>query len=260
MLLELVQAALLGLLQGLTEFLPISSSGHLVLVQQTLPGWTAPGVLFDALLHVGTLGSVLTFYRHDVARLLGGVMRRERAQLDFALALIVGSVPTALIGLGFEDWFDQLFVGTVAVGFFLLVTAALLVAARVFWPGADRTRVGWVDALWIGTLQGLAIAPGVSRSGATVAAGLFRRIEPELVARYSFLLSVPAILGATMLKALGGSAAALPAWPVVAIGMAAAFLSGLLAIRVFVGTLVRGNFLWFAGYCTILAVVTLVFL
>ena len=133
-------AILLGLLQGATEFLPISSSGHLVLAEHLLPGWHAPGVLFDALLHAGTLGSIVVYYRRELAELGRATFRREKEAMGFVAMLVIGSVPTALIGLGFKDQFEAWFSSPAAVGGFLLVTAGLLLVARASWPRADRPR------------------------------------------------------------------------------------------------------------------------
>lgn len=249
---DYLAAAVLGILQGATEFLPISSSGHLVLAEHWLPGWRAPGVLFDALLHIGTLASVFIYYRHELIALIVGVLSGDPKERRFFAAMIVGSVPTAAIGLTFKDTFEAWFASPVAVGGFLLATAGLLILARRAWWLASVEHVSWRDALVVGIFQGLAIAPGVSRSGSTVTAALLRGVEPALAARFSFFLGIPAILGATLLQALDGRADVLPPMPVVAVGMIAAAVSGILAIRIFVGLLVRGRFLGFAVYCAAL--------
>lgn len=253
---EWLYAGLLGLLQGATEFLPVSSSGHLVLAEAWLPGWHAPGVAFDALLHFGTLLAVLLHYRRDIAALLRGWIAGEAESRDFALAVIVGSVPTAAIGLGFQDTFEALFAAPRAVGGFLLLTAGLLLVARWAWPRAERRVLGWPDALIVGIAQGAAIAPGISRSGSTVTAALLRGIEPEQAARFSFLLSIPAVGGAVLLKIGDGSVAQLAFGPT-AVGVVAAFLSGWLAIRLFVRALVVGRFVPFVVYLVPLGLLAL---
>lgn len=249
---DFANAVVLGIVQGLTEFLPISSSGHLVLAEHWLPGWNPPGILFDALLHVGTLVSVFMYYRKDLLDLVLGFFRGQGREVHFTMMLIAGSVPTAAIGLGFKDTFEAWFSSPTAVGGFLLVTAGLLLVAKRYWWLASVGHVSLKDALVIGTFQGLAIAPGVSRAGSTVTAALWRGIDPALAAKFSFFLGIPAILGATVLQFADGRGADLPALHVVASGMLAAAISGYVAIRIFVGLLVKGRFVGFAIYCAAL--------
>ncbi|RMF18561.1 MAG: undecaprenyl-diphosphate phosphatase [Candidatus Dadabacteria bacterium] len=248
-----VYALVLGFVQGLTEFLPVSSSGHLVLLEHALPGWHPPGVLFDAVLHLGTLLSVLVFYASDIARIAVETVRGTGSGRRFVGAVVLASIPTAAIGLGFQDQFEAWFARPDAVGAFLIVTAAMLFVAARYWDRANIDRVGWLDALLIGVAQGLAITPGISRSGSTVTVGLIRGIEPATAARFSFLMSVPAICGAVLLKFIQAPDS-LPPTSVVIVGFVAAALSGYWAIRVFVGTLVRGRFRRFAWYCLLLGI------
>lgn len=253
----MLDAILIGLVQGLTEFLPVSSSGHLVLFQHAIPGWEPPGVAFDLALHVGTLGSILVYYRRDFARLLLGTLRFERSTLRYVGLLAAGSVPTAAIGLGFRGYFEAAFARPQVVGGFLLITASFLVIAHHLARRASRDEPGLVDALVIGTFQGLAIMPGISRSGSTVTGALLRGVNPVEAARFSFLLSVPAVAGAALLMALEDGFAGMPAWPVSLAGVMVAFASGLAAISLFVRALTRGKFIWFAAYCSVVAVVAI---
>jgi len=256
-----LESVLLGLVQGLTEFLPVSSSGHLVLAQSLIPGFEQPGVLFDTLLHGGTLLAVLVYFRRDMRELLaslfpGGDPSRRR----LALLLVAATVPTGLIGVGFKDPLEALFHAPRSAAAMLLVTGALLwVSEALARPRLGLEGVGYGRALAIGTVQGLAIVPGISRSGSTIAVGTLLGIRGEDAARFSFLLSVPAILGAVVLQLphlegvetgrLGGYAA----------GVAAAFASGLWAIRFLLAAIRRGRFRWFAVYCWLLGAGYLLF-
>lgn len=241
----------LGLLQGLTEFLPVSSSGHLVLAQSLLPGFQQPGVLFDVLLHGGTLLSVLVYFRRDIYGLLKCLLPAgdpySRRLLGY---LVAGTVPTAAIGLLFREPLQALFHQPRAAAAMLLVTGALLWLSEVLArPRDGLSRLGVPRAVAIGVVQGLAIVPGISRSGSTIAAATLLGIRGEDAARFSFLLSIPAVLGAVVLEL--GDALGEVSVPVFsyAAGVAAAFLAGLWAIRFLMMVLRRGRFRWFAVYC-----------
>ena len=256
---------LLALLQGLTEFLPVSSSGHLVLAQSAL-GMDAPALALDVALHVGTLLAVLVVYRRDLLDLAREVRRGELAEL---LALLVGSLPAALAGLLLKDRIQAAFHSPSLAGAGLLGTAGVLVAgelARRRRPveeaghGGERCPpLGLGVAFVIGCAQLCAILPGLSRSGSTIAAGLLCGLAPARAARFSFLLSIPVILGAAVLslpdlseEELGIGATAI-LW--------AALLAGLVgwaALRLLLTFLARGAFAWFALYCTVLGAGALV--
>lgn len=266
---SIFEAIFLGVLQGLTEFLPVSSSGHLVLLQYLL-GVDEPGLLFDTALHCGTLLAVLAVFRKDVLDLMktffslctpaamknfpARLGRDENARL--LLLIIVGTVPTALIGLLFKDLVETMFTSVAVVGGSLLVTGMLLLATR--WR-CDTTitvqRMALWQALAIGLVQGLALTPGISRSGATIAVALFLGIERELSGRFSFLLCLPAILGALALNAAGG----MPVEQVLptAAGTAAAALVGYLALVFLLRVVQQGRFYLFAPYCFALGAVAL---
>ncbi len=256
---SLLHALLLGLLQGLTEFLPISSSGHLVLGQYLL-GIHSENVAFEVAVHLGTLLAVLVYFRRDLAMVLhdffaGGAGRRV------GWMLLLAMVPTAVIGLGFKGLLESLFqVPRIAAGGLLLTTALLVAAERV--RGGDRplTGVRTLDALLVGTLQGLAIVPGISRSGSTIAAGLFAGMSRDAAARFSFLLSIPAILGAAVLTLKDFSTLENGmALPFLAGTVASAF-SGYVAIGVLMAVLRRGRLYGFAAYTLIVGVLGLILL
>lgn len=249
---ETLAAVLLGVVQGLTEFLPVSSSGHLVLFQSALPVAGDP-VAFDLVLHMGTLLPVLWVYRADLLGILTDATRGEgpplqRPGLRLLAWMVLGSVPTAVIGLTLEDHFALLFGTPEAVGVALLITGALLFASGRLTQGSrDVQAMTWRDALLIGTIQGMAITPGISRSGSTIAAALFLGIDRETAARYSFLLSVPAISGAFLLKLRDLQALDVSLTPLVA-GFLAAALSGYGALVLLLQLVRTGDFSRFCWY------------
>ncbi|MGD8398871.1 MAG: undecaprenyl-diphosphatase UppP [Anaerolineae bacterium] len=257
---SLLQAIILGIVQGATEFVPVSSSGHLVLVPWFL-GWESPGLVFDTMLHMGTLLAVLAYFWRDWWRLISawlrGLVRRDWSDPDARLAwlLLAGTVPAAVIGFLFEDFFESLFAAPAWVSFFLLVTAALLAASE--WLGRRAREIDglrWPDAVVIGLGQAAAIAPGISRSGATIAAGLGRGLARAAAARFSFLLATPIILGAGVFKMTDLLAAPDPLAqaPVLVAGFVAAAISGYACIWGLLRYLQRGRLYPFAVYCTVL--------
>ncbi len=259
------QAILLGILQGLTEFLPISSSGHLVIVPYIL-NWPDPGLFMDAMLHTGTLIAIILYFFDDVILLITAAVHslRRKTLADpnarLAWGLLIATIPAAIIGFLFEDWFAQLFSYPTAAAAFLMVTALLLIFSEyVGRKNRSIKSISWLEALIIGFAQTLAIAPGLSRSGTTISAGLLLGFRREDAARYSFLLAIPITLGVTaynVLKLITGDVV-FSSLGVVALGMLAATISGYLAITGLVA-LVRRSSLWpFAIYCILLGSVVL---
>ena len=243
------EAVLLGIVQGLTEFLPVSSSGHLVLGQALL-GLDLPGVTFEVVLHVATACAVLWVYRAAVARLSGGVLRGDRESLVYVGLLAVASVPAALAGTFAADALGSAYERPIVAAAMLLVTGLWIWTIRRSSSRARAARPGIGGAVAIGVAQALAILPGISRSGSTVATGVWLGIEVERMAEFSFLLSLPAILGAALLQ-LGGASTglgAIGAGPLVA-GFVTACVSGVFAIRIFLSMLKRGMFHRFSYYC-----------
>jgi undecaprenyl-diphosphatase len=259
----LIAAVLLGLIQGVGEFLPISSSGHLILAQAVF-GLEAPEVAFDVALHLGTLLAVFIFYRETLLSLIAELrflpgalisparMRqryRERPDFRFGLLILIGSVPTGIIGLALKDVFTAYFTSVTSVGVALLVTGLLLrLVGRRGRAGRGEGLMTVRDALLIGLVQGLAIIPGFSRSGFTICAGLFAGLNRVTAARYSFLLSVPAILGATFLELRGDLVSRFSAADFAA-GFAAAAVCGYLALSLLVRMLKQDNFAVFSWWC-----------
>lgn len=268
---------LLGIVQGLTEFLPVSSSGHLVLGRALLPGEAlqSPGVLFEIVVHLGTLAAALIYLRREVFGLLralagtGGTTPEGRdavrAGRGLVGLLLMASIPAAVVGVAFQDQIHHAFSGIgFAAGGLVLTGAVLLVFRRPAAqtdPDATPTRAipllprGLADALWIGTAQAAAIFPGVSRSGLTIVAGRQRGVSPADAARFSFLLSAPAIAGATLLEGASafGSGALAEAGSVVAleltVGFLTAFVAGTFALRWVFDWLARERFHQFGWYC-----------
>jgi undecaprenyl-diphosphatase len=272
MIMEPIQAAVLGVLQGLTEFLPVSSSGHLVLGQRFF-GLTEPELLFDISLHIGTLLAVVLVFFREIAAILSALVRipallaqcggwrpmlQRNEPVRTAFLIVVGSVPTAVLGLGFHRAADRIFASLPIVGAMLLVTGALLWATRRRSVG-DRTVSSMTvkDALIIGLLQGFAILPGISRSGATISAALFLGVERSTAGRFSFLLSLPAIVGALLLEVRGGISST-ASGPTVLLGAVVAAATGALALVALLRIVKSGHLHRFAPYCWALGAAVLV--
>ena len=245
---SVLEALLLGVVQGLTEFLPVSSSGHLVLGQALL-GIDAPGVAFEVVLHLATLTAVLWVYRRRVGELLLGMTRGSGEAWRYAGLIALASVPAGLAGFFGRDTFERAFGEPVLAAGMLLVSGFLAYSIHRTAAAASEPRPRAGQSFWIGVAQAAAILPGISRSGATVAMGSWLGVEVVKMAEFSFLMSVPAILGAGVLQ-LGGPGGASPiSAPALATGFVAAALAGVAAIRLFVHMLRSGTFHRFAWYC-----------
>ncbi|MCD4829949.1 MAG: undecaprenyl-diphosphate phosphatase [Candidatus Cloacimonetes bacterium] len=257
-------ALILGIIQGLTEFLPVSSSGHLVLWGRFL-GFDEPKVGFDVFVHFGTLLAILLYFRRDVWRLMRAPFAgsRDGAAQDrrLLLWLAVSTFITAVIGLLCEDWVDRLFMNPLLAAIMLLVTGFILfVSDRI--PTHERTaaQMGWFRAAWLGLAQTFALFPGISRSGTTIVAGLAAGLRRDEAARYAFLLAIPAIGGATVLKfrdMIGDPAISPLSY---ALGGAAAFISGYAVIGLLLRLVRRQKLRYFAYYCWAFGLVSIVLL
>ncbi len=262
---NILHAFFLGILQGATEFLPVSSSGHLVLVPWLLR-WESPDLVFDVVVHWGTALAIVVYFWRDWLSLIRAVFRslyqRSLAEPNARLAwfILLGTIPAALIGYLLEDFFERLFVRPVAAASFLLVTAALLAASEHLGRRErELDELTWLDALIVGLAQALAIFPGISRSGATIAAGLARGLRREFAARFSFLLATPIILGAGLLKLvdlaqMGELAAQAPA---LVVGFLSAGVVGFGCIHFLLRYLQRHRLYPFAVYCAVAGIVCL---
>ncbi len=270
---EYLYAAVLGLLQGITEFLPVSSSGHLSLFQNIFNA-EGPDNLFNVLLHFATLLAVCVFYRRDIAEMVAEFFRAVRdlvsprhrsekvpAARRLVVMILLGTLPLVVV-LPFKDMVEGLGASTLFIGCALLVTGLLLFASDRFARGQKTERSMTVaDALFIGCGQALAVVPGLSRSGTTITAGIARGLARPFAVRFSFLLSLPAVLGATLLELLdvvrGGAATSLNGAQL-ALGMAVAAASGYFAIAFIKRLADRGKFGGFAYYCWAAGLVAIV--
>ncbi|MGD9975281.1 MAG: undecaprenyl-diphosphatase UppP [Desulfatirhabdiaceae bacterium] len=259
-----IQAIVLGVVQGLTEFLPISSSGHLIIFQHIL-GLREAEILFDISVHVGTLVAVIVFLREELLAMLRalnrGIHQIRHQQLvwrsawqdrDIRLAalIVIGSFPTAILGLCFKQISETLFSTVLIVGIDLIITGVLLWFTRRFHrSGRSIDGLSIRDALIIGTVQGFAIMPGISRSGSTISAGIFLGINHELAARFSFLLSIPAVLGATLLSLKDFMDVGGMVWQTWFAGAIASGIVGYLSLKVLLLIVKKGNLFSFAPYC-----------
>lgn len=259
------QAIILGLVQGLTEFLPVSSSGHLVIVQQLL-GVQGGTLTFDVMVHFGTLLAVLIALKEDWLPIWHGVMgdpkHVQEGRRRLAL-VVIGSIPIAVVGLLFKDRIEQLFQSATVVGWMLLVTGVILWfsdrwSMRVQAHDKPLSKVGFVDALIVGIGQSFAVIPGLSRSGTTIGTGLLSGLQREAAARFAFLLAIPAILGATIVELprviQGGMENLFP----VVVGTITAAISGYFGIRLFLKVIRSTSLFGFALYTWIVGVLVIV--
>lgn len=251
---EFIQAGVLGLVQGLTEFIPVSSSGHLILTREVL-GWNDPGVAFDAVLHLATLLAVLIYFRADWMKLLK-TFRHYRAPktpiLDKKLLMYIGftTIPGAVIGATMKDSIETVTRHLVPVAILMIAAGIMfIIIERISKPTKPLSRMNSYNAWSIGIAQALAIIPGISRSGATIATGIYNGFKRADIAKYSFLASAPIILlaggyGLAQTLLAGGSYN----WPVLGVAFVVAFLSGLMAIRFMMIFLSNHNLVPFAWY------------
>lgn len=262
---------ILGFVQGLTEFLPISSSGHLVLFQNLL-GYQEPELLFDVVLHSGTILAVVIYFFTDLRMMisksigfivdLAGKRRsinsvHDDPHISLTLWVLIGSVPTALIGILFKSPLESLFNSIAIVGIMLLVTGLILASTRFVSPvHSSRKTVGLKTSILVGVAQGFAIIPGISRSGATIATGILCGMDRDLAARFSFLLSIPAVLGAVLLQVKAGDFERVGVLPLLT-GFGSSAIAGLLALKILMTLVRRGNFSYFAPYCWVVGLVIL---
>jgi undecaprenyl-diphosphatase len=256
---DLWHAVLLGIVQGLTEFLPISSSGHLVLVQELIKIPDRVAVSFDIVIHLGTLMAVVIYFYGDLKRLVQGIWKREADALRLAWYLILGTLPAVVAGLLLQDYLAGLFGSGRATAWQLIANGLLLLVADRLTGERKIETINSGDALWVGVGQAVGIIPGISRSGATIAAGLFRKLSRQAAARYSFLLSIPVILGAGLFDAenLIGEGYRLIGPGAFWAGLIGSALSGYLVIKAFLTYLQRGTFKFFGYYCLVLGGIAL---
>lgn len=264
---DLFQAFILGLVQGATEYIPVSSSAHLVLVPWFL-GWPDASFEFEVLVQWGTLVGLFIFFWEDIWAVTKAVvqgLRQGKPLATFEAKLgwlvVVATLPAVVLGLLFKDYFEAAFASPMLAGAFLILTAILLVVAERFGARVrELEELTWLDAVIVGLWQAAAILPGISRSGSTIGGAVLRNFTRPAAARFSFLMSIPALLGAGVvalndLLDSGGLAEQLPA---ISVGFIAAAISGYLCIRWLLGYLQRHSLYAFATYCVIVSILSLV--
>lgn len=259
-----LEALVLGIIQGLTEYLPVSSSGHLA-IGQALFGMSdgSDNLMFTVAVHVATVLSTVVVLWSEIDWLVRGLFKCElNAETKYALNIVVSMIPVGIVGLFFKEQVEEIFgSGLLVVGCCLLITAALLTFSYYAKP-RQKEHISWKDALVIGLAQAVAVLPGVSRSGSTIATGLLLGNKKERLAQFSFLMVIPPILGEALLDVLKmvkgedvmGGIEALP----LAIGFVAAFVSGCLACKWMLSIVKRGKLLYFGIYCAIVGIITII--
>jgi undecaprenyl-diphosphatase len=257
--LTLIDILILGVVQGITEWLPVSSSGHLAIIQNYL-GLNSkehPLIFIDIMLHVGTLGVVLLAFREDIVKIVKAAVRLDfkTEEGKLALFILVGSVPTALISFTLRSIFESFFENLLAIGIALLVTGFFLFASE---RRKNDKELDFFDSVIIGIAQGFAFIPGISRSGVTIATGLLRKVKKEAAFRYSFLLSIPAIIGtaiaSTITEFRSLSTQDIPV-PLILFGVITSMILGYASFKLLQKMVMKGRFHMFAYYCWVVGAI-----
>ena len=255
-----LQSIVLGIVQGLTEFLPVSSSGHLMLASEILGTdlSAADDLTFSLTLHAATVLSTIVILWREVWRLVKGLFSRTFTEEQaYLIKIAISMVPIGIVGFCFKDYLEQAFSSMLVVGIMLLITALLLTFAYKAKP-RQKDNISYRDAAIIGVAQAFATMPGLSRSGTTIATGLLLGNKKESVAQFSFLMVLPPILGNALLDIIGGNfGGGVEVMPLIA-GFVAAFVTGCLACKFMIEMVKRGKLIWFAAYCAVVGVVAIV--
>jgi undecaprenyl-diphosphatase len=263
--LSVLDAVLLAVLQGLTEFLPVSSSGHLVLAQQLLNLHNPQIVSFDIFVHFGTLISVVIVFWNDIIEILRSFIRalttfkakeehKKTEYFHLGIAIVIGSIPAGVIGLAFHRQIEEIFTDPKFVAMNIVITGLILFLTRLAKPVKGK-KVGILSSIIIGFAQMVAILPGISRSGLTMSAALFLKISPVQAARFSFLLSIPVIAGATLLETYKLLAQGTTiGFSQIIIGIAMSAIAGYVAIKLLLRIMEKGKFSWFSLYCLVIGI------
>ena len=268
----LLEAIILGIIQGFTEPLPVSSSAHLVIIPALIPGFQPPGIFFDVVLHIGTLIAVVFFLRRDIVNIIASLMPAQwptgsrttnagerTANRRMALLIVVATVVTGVIGVLFKDRIEHLFESVETTAVMLLITGILLfLSDRVKKTDRRKGDMNLTDGIILGLVQAVALIPGISRSGSTITFGIFRGLERETAARFSFLLSIPAIAGAAVLKAAEMGQIPSGDLPALGAGFLSAAVTGFFALKLFFVMINRTGLGIFAYYCWFAGAATLI--
>ena len=252
-----LQALILGIVQGLTEFLPVSSSGHLAIFKELLGVETSSDLVFEVTVHAATVCATIVVFWKPIVKLFAGLFKfKYNDETDYICKLLVGTIPIMIVGLFFKDKVEELFFSLWVVGGALLITAVLLYfsdaasKAKAARENDARNGISFVQALLIGVGQAFAVLPGLSRSGATISTGLISGVRREVVAQFSFLMVIIPILGDMFLEIVGGDLAASTVGVMpLAIGFIAAFATGLFACKAMIALVKKAQLKWFALYC-----------
>ena len=245
-----LQAFILGIMQGLTEFLPISSSGHLVLAQHILDVET-PGILFEVVLHMGTLVAILIYFYDDIKQLLQSVIKSSENAREYTIYLIIATIPSICVGLLFRDIIETSF--TVSRVKWMLMITGLVVGSTYFFKNKPRRELVMISALCIGFAQIFALLPGISRSGMTISVALIMGIQHEKAAKFSFFMAIPVLFGAGLLQLFTVDAQAnLSLLPLI-IGFISSAVTGYLVINWLLAVILRGKFYLFSLYCFVVS-------
>lgn len=278
---EWFEAIILGLIQGLTEFLPVSSSGHLIIGKELLGIELNEDLTFELVVHAATVLSTIVIFREQIWSLLRGFFKlKNNDETDYLLKIGVSMIPVFVVGVFFKDYVESLFGSILGVGIALLVTAVLLICSDLLTKKKSaenniqksasvntqenvakyRNDISYWQAFVVGLAQAFAVVPGLSRSGSTIATGLICGIKREVIAQFSFLMVMIPILGEAFLQIVGGEigASSIGALPLI-LGFISAFLSGLLACKAMIALVKRAKLYWFAVYCAVVAILIFIF-
>ena len=265
---SILQSIILGIIQGLTEFLPVSSSGHLVLAQYFW-GIDDPKITFEIVVHLGSLLAVLIYFHKDIIALLLSATRIFSSKKSYhdvnnikVLAyLLIATIVTAIVGLTFKSQFEGLYDFPLAVSIALAITGLIVYISDKIPNGSfDDYNIGWGKAIFIGLGQALAIIPGISRSGTTIAFALFSKMKRENAARFSFLLSIPAILGAALVDFMDIDSIETSTLVNYSAGAIAAFISGFIVIALLINLIQRKKLKYFSYYCWTISLISIYFI
>ena len=261
---SIFEAFVLGVVQGLTEFLPISSSGHIQLGAYFFGIDTSENLLFTVLVHGATVLSTIIVFRSDIAKIIRGVLKFQyNEETKFFLQIIVSMIPVGLVGVFYKDEVESLFDGKIIfVASMLMVTGFLLAATSYVKPDTKTGNITYLKAIIIGIAQAFAVLPGISRSGATIATGLIVGVDKEKATKFSFLMVIPPILGATLLQVIeiirNPSVTGQTSTAALAVGFVSALVFGIIACRWMISIVKNGKLIYFAWYCFIVASIVLI--